>query len=268
MLMDNEPINQPRAPKDENEAPTTDQPAPDQSVSDYIGDIKLLQQQKRRKKITTIAIVVTLVLAAGVGAYITLSRDSDANQTEAPQASQAESQPQLQTISGETTEHQSQQFFLSFKHPIDWEIVDERGSGQLTATSPALDIPLDGQATSGKVLFTIRKSSQDLDEFDAGNALAVIDSEKITYENPSQAQRGETHLSFLSYADSASSSLIDGIYITGDFGYQKGQAIPLVDIKKIDSVYSVTFAACDGICETPLAIPPSAWENPEFWRAY
>lgn len=121
-----------------------------------------------------------------------------------------------------------------------------------------------GQNVTGQITLTIRDPSQPLPEFDKGNATATIDSVKIAYSHPSQNQRANTYMSFLTYASSAASG-IDGIYITGDYGYKKVQAIPKVDIQKIDPITSITFAKCaDNSCSgktTPLNLAVSDWQN-------
>ena len=57
------------------------------------------------------------------------------------------------------------------------------------------------------------------------------------------------------------------MYITGDFGYKKDQAIPQVDIAKIDPAISLTFSACDGACTKSIGITPAAWADPNFGGA-
>jgi hypothetical protein len=256
------------APMDEDKSSTdgqTEQPANEpQTVDQYVNDIHSLQAQKKRKRIVAIIIVIVLLVAAVFGSMkIIKLAMSDPKETD-QQTNQQPEQPTSSPISTETENHSSSQFFLNFDYPNDWEVNDDRVAGLLTVTSPQMDMPGPSGAMSGKVVFQIRAKTSKLPEFEDGNALAVTDSEKIKYTRPSQAQRGETYLSFLSYAGSASSGLIDGVFVTGDFGYKKDQAIPKVDIQKIDPIINVSFLACDGTCELAAAIPPSAWQQADF----
>lgn len=174
------------------------------------------------------------------------------------------SSSQKQLISSDTKTYSSNQFRLDFKYPSDWTVNEDSGSGLLTATSPKINLPAANGSTAGQVVFKIRANSQNLPEFDAGNATSAADSEKIAYDNPSSAQRGQTYVSFLNFASSANNNLIDGIYITGDFGYLKGQDIPKGDIKKLDPIISISFNSCDGTCSGAAAIPVEAWTSPDF----
>src|SRR5690606_27237189 len=115
----------------------------------------------------------------------------------------------------------------------------------------------DSQPITGQVILTFREPGQPLSEFEAGNAQAVRDSERITYARPSPGQRGATYISFASYAGAAVTTALDGIYITGDFGYQKLQAIPAIDVSKVNPIITVTFRQCDMDCQgtsTPVSV--------------
>jgi hypothetical protein len=124
-----------------------------------------------------------------------------------------------------------------------------------------------GQNIDGQIIMTIRGKTKKLSEFDKGAATAVLDSEKISYTKPSQTQRGDTYISFLALAGSKDGGL-DGIYITGDAGYQKNQAVPTVDISRIDPITNVTFVKCsDSKCSgtpTALTVEPENWEDTNF----
>ncbi len=242
------PEDQPQRPIN---VPINDQP-PSAAVS-------TLEQQARYKKIALIAVIGLVVIVAIAGfSFILLSSESSevpaqqsATERPAPAPEPVEAEV---TLTEETEMYTSLRFFLGFEHPVDWSVEEDSGEGTLTATSPQLELPTVDGGTNGVIVLTIRKSSSKLPEFEAGNAVAVIASEKITYSNPSSAQRGDTYVSYLSFADSASSSLIDGVYISGDFGYKKGQAIPKVDIQKIDPIISVQFYACDGECTNRVGV--------------
>ena len=252
---------------DEQTQPQFKQPedTPPQPVGEYLNTVEPLQKHKKKNLIKLIIITIVLIAAAGGGAFMYLSkRPKGQPQTSAPVSEVAKPSVGITT---ETKRYSSSQFFLDFDQPSDWELTDELASGILKATSPDLNIPTPGGTTTGKVVLTIKGKSQKLPEFGTGNATAVIDSEKVAYTKPSSAQRGQTYLSFLSYPASSSTGLIDGVYITGDFGYTKEQAIPKVDIQKVDPVITLTFFACDGSCTKPMGITPEAWAVPEFGGA-
>ena len=237
---------------------------PPMAPRDYLKQVEPLQKHKKRRFIRFVIILVILLTAIGSGAYFYL-KDRTAKQIQKQQpVPEAAVQPKV-SIDATTKRYSSSQFSLDFDYPSDWDVKDEQTGGTLTATSPNLSIPaVGGGSTTGRITLTIRGKNQKLPEFDKGNAIAVLDSEKVAYIKPSSAQRGQTYISFLSYPASANKVLIDGVFITGDSGYQKDQAIPKVDIQKIDPIISLTFTACDGTCTKAIGITPEAWASNDF----
>ncbi|HSD56447.1 MAG TPA: hypothetical protein VLA92_04830, partial [Candidatus Saccharimonadales bacterium] len=174
-------------------------------------------------------------------------------------------------IATETEHHTSSQFMLEFDYPKDWKVTDEAGSGKLTATSPGLMLKdASGKSYTGQVVFTVRNKQQALPEFDKGNAVAMRESTKINYTKPSQAQRAATYISFLRYASSVTEGAVDGVYITGDVGYQKDQAVPKADFTSVDPIISITFLKCtDENCSgegTTAAVQSKAWDEAAFGK--
>lgn len=235
--------------------------APEPTPNEFVRTIEPVQQAKKKRRLSLIiGLVLLLLLGGGAAYFITKHKQPPTSNGPTSQASE----PPKALLDTTTKRYSSSQFYLDIDLPSDWEVKDEQGSGIMTATSPNIAIPTAGTNTTGRVVLTLRDKSQKLTEFDKGNATATIDSEKIAYTKPSSAQRGQTYVSFLTYATATSTSLIDGIYITGDFGYQKEQAIPKVDIQKIDPIISLTFMACDGSCTKQIAITPDAWQAADF----
>lgn len=214
---------------------------------------------KRPAKYLAILVVLAAV-AAGVYKFVLQTEQEPPENKTAGTAEQNNND-----IGGEitsATEHYSStQFGLEFDHPTDWK-VDESTPGRLTATSP--DIKLtdkDGQTVNGQIVLTIRNKQQPLPEFDDGNALAARQSEKIAYTKPSANQRGETYLSLLRWASSTGSEGdFDGVYITGNNGYQKDQAAPKADFAGVDPLISISFFK-EG---SPMTVADNMWDNPNY----
>ncbi len=165
--------------------------------------------------------------------------------------------------------YQSPNSSLELDYPRNWIITDN--ATKLTIVSPAMQLkPAVGSKQSGQITFTIQNRQASIPAFKSGNATAVHESERIAYAKPSQTQRANSYLSFLGYADSNASSSkgLDGVYVTGDNGYQIGQAIPLVDIAKADPLITATFTTCSDIkCATigkPLTLDASVWADASF----
>lgn len=261
-------------------APTPEQPAAHseqddfEQVADSTVDINQFMPQLKPKRLwLTILkwIFILLVIAAvvGGGAYWYLKHHKSA----APKAS---SSSQQQSTTGQpagppenTKQYTSSNFNLSFNYPENWNVADS-GNGKLTVTSPAMQLKgADGQSQTGQVVMTIQNENTfDFSPFKQGSAVAVLDSQKLTYAKPTQTQRANTYISFLQYASTTTHGALDGIYVTGDFGYQKGQTIPETDIQKVDPVITVTFyqcpnAACSGTLKI-MNISSAQWNDASF----
>lgn len=225
---------------------------------------------RRKRRWLRLLIVLLLIAAAGVAAYWLGAHQaaSTHHRANAP-AKQPVKQPAQQTSTTQTaTKHyDSSSLTLGFDYPADWQVAETAAA--LTVTSPKQQLQTaDGQQAAGQVRVTFRKQQKNLSEFSAGPATAVLESQKLTYKQPTAIQRAQTYLSFLGYAGSRVSGL-DALYITGDNGYQQDQSVPMSDIVKSDPLISVTFFSCSNTpCTlahmTPLTLDASSWQHASF----
>jgi hypothetical protein len=253
-------------PQEQPDLPDIPEPAPlprEHVTPDY---------HKQSHKLRGIIILVIILLLAGGGAYAYQKHSQSQKKAKAAQAAAAlAAKPKVASqIAATTKSYTSPNFYLTFSYPANWTIIDT-GGGQMMALSPPIQLKNStGQAVTGQIGLLIRAKTPKLAEFNAGNAVAVFDSEKISYSKPTQNQRASTYLSFLQYVTTTSKgdNGLDGIYITSDNGYQKGQAVPLVDVSQEDPVISIIFDQCsDNSCNgktTPLTIDPASWNDAAF----
>jgi hypothetical protein len=210
------------------------------------------------------AIVLAAIIAGGVFWY--LQRPPSQEPT-TKSATKATAQPSAEpTVDVNTAHYDSANFNLGFDYPEKWTVTD-KGDGKITVVSPLTNQKTaDGQTKQVRTTITISPKGKNLGAFDKGSGVAVIKSEKIKYTNPTSVQRAETYLSFVHYSTSAGSGL-DGIYITGDFGYKPQQYVPKVDIAKLDPLLAVTFDTCaDAACTAPVSasLAISNWHSQAF----
>jgi hypothetical protein len=208
-----------------------------------------------------IAVVVLLIIGAAV--YWFLLKPKPATAPTSVNSSSSSRNSQSTQAKLDTEHYESSNFNLGFDHPKDWKVSDVSGSGKLTVTSPVMKLTdSDNQKVDGQIIMTIRDKTQKLSEIDKGAAAAILDSEKIAYTKPAETQRGNTYISFLNYASSTGSNAagIDGIYITGDAGYQKDQEVPAVDISKIDPIINVIFMSNN----KAITIDSKNWSDNSF----
>lgn len=216
-----------------------------------------------------LAVLVILGGLAG-GAYVFLKHHKAAKkaQTSSATTQQTASPPAASQIASTTKHYSSSNFQLAFDYPQDWTLADA-GGGSMSVTSPKIKLKnTSSQSISGQIVLLIRNKIQKLPEFDNGNAVATKASVKIAYTKPAQTQRGSTYESFLRYAGNANSTALDAVYITGDNGYTLGQAIPKVDVQKVDPIISLSFIKCsDSTCKGAggaLSVAASSWDDKTF----
>jgi hypothetical protein len=212
-------------------------------------------------------LIVVLTAGAGFAGWYFLLREktpaTGAKSTDSNTSQQATSSSATDTA---TKHYESPNFHLELDYPQDWIVTDS--TTKLSIVSPATQLKAaTGTKQNGQMTLTIQNKQVSTPAFKAGNALAVHASEKIAYAKPSPTQRANSYLSFLGYADSTAKGL-DGVYVTGDNGYQVGQAIPQVDIAKADPLITVTFTACsDSKCAAagkPMTLAAEVWDDATF----
>ncbi len=250
-LKEQEPQDEPQYLEDEGtEQPESPEPKlkndNQATTADYA---QYAQPDKPGKSWTKPLIFVTVLVAAGGAGYWffmkpkpvatnTTTSTTTASSSTAPSTAPVATSSKISTT---TKSYTSPNFNLAFSYPDDWTVTDQ-GGGTMTVKSPSLSLKnTSSQAVNGFVVFTIKNHAQKLTEFDKGNSTATRDSLKIAYVKPTQTQRANTYVSYLQYATTTASGGLDGIYITGDSGYLKGQAIPLVDVAKVDPNITITF---------------------------
>ncbi|HVA11120.1 MAG TPA: hypothetical protein VNG32_03050 [Candidatus Dormibacteraeota bacterium] len=227
------------------------------------------QSWKRRSFI--LAGIVVVLIGIGLGARWLFSSNKHAPiyQAAGQTASNAQSSTNSQaSSSGSTKSYTATDFNLSFNYPQGWTVFNN-GSGPMTVTSPSMQLTsATGQAVTGLITMIIQQQGQLPASFSAGAVLAVLNSQKISYTHPTTAQLSQAYLSFVQYSATTTKGGLDGIYLTGNLGYQKDQTIPSSDIAKISPLVTVTFTKCGNTACTsnlnPLTIASTSWSKSAF----
>ena len=266
----------PTVPTEEQPTAPSEQDDFEQAADSTVDINQFMPQLKPKRLWLTVLkwIFLVLVIAAlvGGGVYWFLAHHKSATPpSKASQSSQQQSSNGGQPAGPpeNTKQYTSSNFNLSFNYPENWNVTDT-GNGKLTVTSPAMQLKgADGQSQTGQVVMTIQNENTfDFSSFKPGSAVAVLDSQKLTYAKPTQTQRANTYISFLQYASTTTHGALDSIFVTGDFGYQKDQTIPETDIQKVDPVITVTFWQCQNqTCSGTLKsmnISSSQWNDSSF----
>jgi len=206
-------------------------------------------------------LLVILLLLAGGAAYYHFGMKKAAAPAKTTKTTQAATQT-VAPVTIKTKHYDSSTFLLGLDYPEDWELSDT--DAKLTITSPGMTLKdITGKNVSARVQVMIRSRQTTVPEFATGPGTAVLESEKISYQKPTQNQRAQTYVSFVSYASDKLNGL-DALYVAGDNGYQSGQSIPMTDVLQTDPLINVNFLNCDTDCAkttTALSLSPSDWKS-------
>ncbi|MEO6513699.1 MAG: hypothetical protein ABIR37_03355 [Candidatus Saccharimonadales bacterium] len=233
---------------------------------DYLHTVNPPKKKRLWLRILIAVLVLALLAGAGVFAYPRFIKKQAATPATKQSTTGAKQSTQPQTDKITTKHFDSTNFNLGFEYPDTWTVNDNAETARLTVTSPASSRKtLAGEAALVRTVVTIAAKGQNLAAFDKGSGLAVLASEKIKYVSPTSAQRAETYLTFVQNSSTPSGDGMDGIYITGDHGYQKDQYIPKTDMTGLDPVITVTFEKCtDSKCTTTpvvVSLRSTDWDD-------
>lgn len=215
------------------------------------------------------AVVIICLVIAGVVAWQHFSHDKAKTPATTSTVRSATESSNNQTVAGtQTRTYTATDFNLSFQYPDTWTVVNN-GTGPMTVTSPSTQlVSAPGQKVTGQIIMTIQAQGQLPAAFSAGIVLAVLNSQKYSYTNPTSSQNVQTYLSFVQYAATTTKGGLDAIYLTGNDGYTKDQVIPSTDIAAIAPLITMTFFKCgNSACTenlTPLTIADTSWSNNSF----
>lgn len=255
------------APAPEPKPLTPEEETERQERIEYLRSLR--KPDKKRggsKKWLWIVVVLLLIILAGLGAaYWFLNRDKTPAATPATTTNSQQQQPATQqqqpAADANFKAYTSTNFALSLKYPSDWTLNDT--APELSIISPVQQLPGSaGSPVSGAIVVAIRPQQQSLAEFKSGNAVAVLDSKNVGYTSPAQGQRATTFLSYLQYNSTTTKGALDSIYITGNSGYKKDQAIPMTDVIKVNPLINVYFVQCTTSCtptSTTMNVNGTGW---------
>lgn len=249
-----------------------------QARIEYLRSLRPDSGKKRRRskgKLLLITVLIVVLLAAGgASAYYFMGKKSSgttkqpaktAATTNTDQTSNEPAANSDQSSAAETKTYNSQTFGMSIAYPGDWTPAETKD--KLTITSPVVKLTdATSQTKSGRLVLTVRARQDKPVEFTGGAVVAVLDSDKVDYTKPTSTQRGSTYLSYLQFATTTTKGGLDGVYITGDYGYKYGQTVRLAEISKVDPLVNVTFVSCaDETCadsaQAPMTISSTAWKS-------
>lgn len=226
------------------------------------GETKNRSAKRYRRSIIGIVILVLVVL--GAGGYQELHHHSvltPTHQTKKNSSSQA-SRAGLAMHS-----YMSSNFGVSLNYPRGWTVTSDTATS-LTLRSPVMNLKdAAAKIIAARILIMVVPKGQLPSTLSSNDAVAVLPSQDISYNKPGASQNAKTNISFLQYSTATLSGTLDGIYLTGNGGYQKDAPILRTDIALLNPLISVTFGQCaNTVCAQlqDLSISAQNWSDPSF----
>ena len=225
------------------------------------------EEPERKRRWPLVLFVIVIIAAASAGAYW-LGIQNGAKRQLASSAQKAQQQAKQKAeaavpISTQTKHYSSTNFGLAFDYPSNWTVNDT--AGELTVTSaPTPLMTAVGSNSNANVVVTIRNQQTSIAGFPAKGAVASLASDIIKYTQPSPAQRAQSNLSYLSYTGPTD---LDALFLTGDKGYQQGQAVSMSDIVQGNPLISVGFEKGGAGSSDFVTLQTSSWKSSQAAKA-
>ncbi len=225
------------------------------------------EEPTRKRRWPLVFLVLVLIAAASAGAYW-LGTQKGAKQQQATSAQKAQQQAKQKAeaavpIAIQTKHYNSTNFGLGFDYPANWTVNDT--ASKITVTSAPISLMTAvGSKSNASVVVTIENQQTSIAGFPAKGAVASLASDSIKYAQPSPAQRAQSNLSYLSYTGPAD---LDAMFLTGDKGYQQGQAAPMSDIVQGNPLISVGFEKGGAGSSDFVTLQASSWKTSQAAKA-
>lgn len=223
--------------------------------------------RKKRHPFLKALLILVLLAAATAGAWWIGNHEASAPSTKLPAPTQSTKKAPAtsQKPASPTTHYDSTRFGIGVDYPTTWKLTDT--NDKLLIASPSTQLTTaSGSKVQGHVLVTVQNKQSSIPGFPSGGAVSALESQKITYKQPTPIQRAQSYVSFLSYTQITS---LDAVYVTGDSGYLQNQLVPMSDVVQGNPLVSVTFVTCaTSDCAsgtpTPLTLQTSSWQTASF----
>ena len=233
----------------------------------YINNSNSAPAKSKRWPLVIAICLVIVILAGGAGYYLLRAHKPKLTNTNTVSSSSSPNTLQNNPANIPTTSYSSSDFGLNVNYPKTWSLTSN-GTTSMTITSPIVQLTSDkGKTLSGKIVLNVTPQGQIPAAFGSANATAVVKSELVSYSNPTPSQRAQTYVSYVQYASTSILGGLDGIYVTGNDGYVKGQNIPLSDLSGLTPLVNISFVQCESancLKPTSLSISSASWANSSY----
>lgn len=177
------------------------------------------------KRWVVIGVVVAVVAAATVSAYLLLKGKNTAQKGGIATQQQPKERSKTPTMSESQAStlktYKSTKLNIEFSYRTDWTLRETADKAEVILTSPAVTYAKkDGSSTEG--VFTLKLRNGILPEAmkpTIAAAVAVKDSEVIAYSSPTDQQRQYTNLSF-----GGNGGTMNFVMVTGSVAFKAGEA--------------------------------------------
>lgn len=231
------------------------------------------QPTKHSNKKLVISLIVLVALVIGGGVYLKYHAKSTKAKADVAQHQKVKNNKTTKTTPTAvskiaTASYAAASYGATFNYPTSWLVVNNTGS-PLLVMSPTMNlVAADGKSVLGVVEMTLAQTGYLPPAFGT-QSVAVLTSQKVNFASPSTTQAAATYISFIQYPSTTTVGGLDGIYVSGNYGYQKYQIIPSSNITSVNPFIDFSFLSCaNPLCSVatrqPLTISSREWSNSSF----
>jgi hypothetical protein len=206
-------------------------------------------KKRSKRQIFTIALIALINIGmAGASVYLLFVKKPITKTAAEPVAitnlasqSKTDNPPASQPTEAKILHYVSEPLKLEFDYPNDWHISSGVNDSYIEIKSGPVNVEQpDGTLVYGPIVITIQKNYSDDNFMITENTAIGSASEQLTYDSPTNVQRKQTNLSFITYG----SGDLSGVFVSGNLVYKKGDKVGSKNFKNINPFISLYVDAC------------------------
>ncbi len=209
--------------------------------------------------------VVVLVLV-GAGIFIAKKYTHSNKTNKITNKQTTATKPSSTITSSKLASYTSTVFNFKVSYPNNWTVATQ-GNTSVSISSPETSLTADtGNKVNGMVVLSVFNKGQIPASF-GSYSVAVLNSQDINFTKPTAAQAAQTYISFIQYPATTVKGGLDAIYVTGNNGFVKDDAITTAIVGQVDPLIVVNFEQCsskDCSQVKNLTISSTMWSNTSF----
>jgi hypothetical protein len=233
-------------------------------IRDYSVAHTPIPKKNNKSKIVILLAVITLIVAGVIFVLGSSSKKKTKTTNVTPTVQTTNTTPAKVEAA---TPYSSAYYNLTFNLPSGWNVVNDNKQS-LTAQSAITNlVDVSGKSFNGRLVLSVTPTGQPPVGLKGKDATAVVQSEKISYTQPTANQLAQSYISLVQYQSTVSKAGLDAIIVTGNSGYTEAQIVPFSKLNALNPTIVIYFQSCsESKCLNPtnMSINSSMWSDSNF----